>query len=80
LTAASGLRRRTDIVSTGRLVAKVPPIQKRRFYLDPPERLTMRTMDIADTREKLGAHAQAGLLGDLSDGGVPGAGTRYRDL
>jgi argininosuccinate synthase len=33
--------------------------------------LTMRNMDIADTREKLGIYAEAGLLGDGSDGGVP---------
>jgi argininosuccinate synthase len=33
--------------------------------------LTMRNMDIADTREKLGIYAEAGLLGDVSDGGVP---------
>ena len=31
----------------------------------------MRNLDIADTREKLGIYAEAGLLGDVSDGGVP---------
>jgi argininosuccinate synthase len=33
--------------------------------------LTMRDMDIADTREKLGIYAKVGLLGRGSDGGVP---------
>jgi len=33
--------------------------------------LTMRNMDIADTREKLGIYAETGLLGGVSDGGVP---------
>ena len=33
--------------------------------------LTMRNMDIADTREKLGVYTQVGLLGTGSDGGVP---------
>jgi argininosuccinate synthase len=33
--------------------------------------LTMRNMDIADTREKLGIYTKVGLLGAGSDGGVP---------
>ena len=33
--------------------------------------LTMRNMDITDTREKLGIYAQVGLLGGGTDGGVP---------
>ena len=33
--------------------------------------LTMRNMDIVDTREKLGIYAETGLLGGVSDGGVP---------
>jgi argininosuccinate synthase len=33
--------------------------------------LTMRNMDIADTREKLQIYSQVGLLGSGSDGGVP---------
>ncbi len=33
--------------------------------------LTMRNMDIADTREKLGIYTNVGLLGAGSDGGVP---------
>jgi argininosuccinate synthase len=33
--------------------------------------LTMRNMDIADTREKLGIYARVGLLGDACDGEVP---------
>ena len=33
--------------------------------------LTMRNLDIADTREKLGIYGAAGLLGDAGKGGVP---------
>ncbi len=33
--------------------------------------LTMRNLDIADTRDKLGIYTQVGLLGAGSDGGVP---------
>ena len=43
-------------------------------FFTPADRigqLTMRNMDIADTREKLGIYAQVGLLGGGSDGGVP---------
>jgi argininosuccinate synthase len=33
--------------------------------------LTMRNLDIADTREKLGVYGAAGLLGDAGKGGLP---------
>jgi argininosuccinate synthase len=33
--------------------------------------LTMRNLDIADTREKLRVYGEAGLLGDSTSGGVP---------
>ena len=33
--------------------------------------LTMRNLDIADTREKLGVYTRAGLLGAGSDGSIP---------
>jgi argininosuccinate synthase len=33
--------------------------------------LTMRNLDIQDTRAKLGVYTQAGLLGSGSDGGIP---------
>src|SRR5512138_2931744 len=33
--------------------------------------LTMRNLDIADTRDKLGVYGDAGLLGDPAKGGVP---------
>jgi len=33
--------------------------------------LTMRNLDIADTREKLEVYGAAGLLGDTSAGAVP---------
>ncbi len=33
--------------------------------------LTMRNMDIADTREKLGIYSQTGLLGGATEGGAP---------
>ena len=40
--------------------------------------LTMRNLDIQDTRAKLGVYTQAGLLGGASDGGIPllGGGDR----
>jgi len=37
--------------------------------------LTMRNLDIADTRDKLRVYGEAGLLGDGSGGGVPLLGT-----
>jgi argininosuccinate synthase len=33
--------------------------------------LTMRNLDIQDTRQKLGIYSQVGLLGDSSDGAIP---------
>jgi argininosuccinate synthase len=33
--------------------------------------LTMRTLDIQDTRDKLGIYTQTGLLGSSSDGAIP---------
>jgi argininosuccinate synthase len=45
-----------------------------RVYFAPGDRigqLTMRNLDIADTREKLRIYAEAGLLGDAKAGGVP---------
>jgi len=33
--------------------------------------LTMRNMDIVDTREKLAVYSDVGLLGHGADGGVP---------
>ena len=39
--------------------------------LDRIGQLTMRNMDITDTREKLAVYTQAGLLGVNSDGGIP---------
>ena len=43
-------------------------------YFTPGDRvgqLTMRNLDIADTREKLRVYGEAGLLGDSTSGGVP---------
>ena len=39
--------------------------------LDRIGQLTMRNMDISDTREKLAIYSQVGLLGAHSDGGIP---------
>ena len=41
--------------------------------------LTMRNLDIADTRDKLRVYGEAGLLGDSTSGGVPLLGTRESD-
>jgi argininosuccinate synthase len=43
-------------------------------FFTPADRigqLTMRNLDIADTREKLRVYGEAGLLGDAAGGGVP---------
>ena len=43
-------------------------------YFTPADRigqLTLRNLDISDTREKLRLYGEAGLLGDSSNGGVP---------
>jgi argininosuccinate synthase len=45
----------------------------RRVHFTPADRigqLTMRNLDIADTRDKLRVYGEAGLLGDASSGGV----------
>jgi argininosuccinate synthase len=52
-------------------------------YFTPADRigqLTMRNLDIADTRDKLGVYGAAGLLGKAAGGGVPllGPGARRR--
>jgi argininosuccinate synthase len=47
-------------------------------FFTPADRigqLTMRNLDIADTRDKLRVYGEAGLLGDVSGGGVPLLGT-----
>jgi len=46
----------------------------RQVFFTPGDRigqLTMRNLDIADTRDKLRVYAQAGLLGEATSGGVP---------
>jgi argininosuccinate synthase len=43
-------------------------------YFTPADRigqLTMRNLDISDTREKLRIYGEAGLLGDSTTGGLP---------
>jgi argininosuccinate synthase len=50
-------------------------------YFTPADRigqLTMRNLDIADTREKLRVYGEAGLLGDSTAGGVPLPGPRKK--
>jgi len=45
-----------------------------KVYFTPADRigqLTMRNLDIADTRDKLRVYGEAGLLGDASGGSVP---------
>ena len=44
------------------------------MYFTPGDRigqLTMRNLDIADTRDKLRVYGETGLLGDAKAGGVP---------
>ena len=41
--------------------------------------LTMRNLDIEDTRIKLGVYTQAGLLGQDSDGSIPLLGMKRPD-
>src|SRR5213078_4035106 len=36
-----------------------------------PQAMTLRNLDISDTREKLRIYGEAGLLGDSTSGGVP---------
>ena len=49
-------------------------MEKGKAYFTPADRigqLTMRNLDIADSREKLRIYGEAGLLGDSKAGGVP---------
>ena len=49
-------------------------MEKGEAYFTPADRigqLTMRNLDIADTRDKLRIYGEAGLLGDAAKGGVP---------
>jgi len=49
-------------------------MEKGEAYFTPVDRigqLTMRNLDIADTRDKLRVYGEAGLLGDAAKGGVP---------
>jgi len=49
-------------------------MEKGEAFFTPADRigqLTMRNLDIADTREKLRLYGEAGLLGEAKDGGVP---------
>jgi argininosuccinate synthase len=49
-------------------------MEKCEAYFTPADRigqLTMRNLDIADTREKLRVYGEAGLLGDSASSGVP---------
>jgi argininosuccinate synthase len=39
--------------------------------LDRIGQLTMRNLDISDTRDKLGVYSRAGLIGSGSDGSLP---------
>jgi argininosuccinate synthase len=50
-------------------------------YFTPGDRigqLTMRNLDIADTRDKLRVYGEAGLLGEPAGGGVPLLGSRKK--
>ena len=49
-------------------------MEKGAAFFTPADRigqLTMRNLDIADTRDKLRVYGEAGLLGDATGGGVP---------
>jgi argininosuccinate synthase len=49
-------------------------MEKGEAFFAPADRvgqLTMRNLDIADTRDKLRVYGEAGLLGDAAGGGVP---------
>src|SRR6185436_13866537 len=49
-------------------------MEKGAVFFTPGDRigqLTMRNLDIVDTRDKLRIYGEAGLLGDSSAGGVP---------
>ncbi len=52
-------------------------------YFTPGDRigqLTMRNLDIADTREKLRVYGEAGLLGESTSGGVPLLGSSPKKM
>jgi argininosuccinate synthase len=57
-------------------------MEKGEAFFTPADRigqLTMRNLDIADTREKLRVYGEAGLLGGGAKGGIPlleGAGAK----
>jgi argininosuccinate synthase len=49
-------------------------MEKGEVYFTPGDRigqLTMRSLDIMDTRDKLRVYGEAGLLGDSAKGEVP---------
>jgi argininosuccinate synthase len=49
-------------------------MERGKVFFSPADRigqLTMRNLDIADSREKLRLYGAAGLLGDSHGGGVP---------
>jgi argininosuccinate synthase len=49
-------------------------MEKGESFFTPADRigqLTMRNLDIADTREKLRVYGEAGLLGNAGEGGLP---------
>jgi argininosuccinate synthase len=49
-------------------------MEKGESHFTPADRigqLTLRNLDIADTRDKLRVYGEAGLLGDSLTGGVP---------
>jgi argininosuccinate synthase len=53
-------------------------MEKGEAFFTPGDRigqLTMRNLDIADTRDKLRVYGEAGLLGEAKDGAVPLLGT-----
>ena len=56
-------------------------MEKGEAFFSPADRigqLTMRNLDIADTRDKLRVYGEAGLLGDSKDGAVPLLGPAAR--
>jgi argininosuccinate synthase len=56
-------------------------MEKGEAFFTPADRigqLTMRNLDIADTRDKLRVYGEAGLLGEAKDGSVPLLGPQKR--
>jgi argininosuccinate synthase len=56
-------------------------MEKGEAFFTPADRigqLTMRNLDIADTRDKLRVYGEAGLLGDATPGGLPLAGPQKK--